>query len=72
MYVHFGCFPGVCGRIEIIEDAMRRRHRCPCIRGSAGYDAFYELWLLDVRRWVGTVVDLDGPSLGLAMFLAGP
>ena len=45
---------------ERIEDAMRRRHCRLRIWGSAGCDSFCELWRVDVRGCVGTVVDLYG------------
>ena len=43
----------------IIEDAIRRRHSRPRIWGSAGCGLFCMLWWVNVRRWVGTVVDLQ-------------
>ena len=43
-----------------IEDSMRRRHRRPRIRASAGCDSFCKLLRLSGRGRVGTVVDLYG------------
>ena len=47
---------------KMIEDAMRRVHRCRCPRiwGSVGCESFSTLWRLNVRRCVGAVVDLYG------------
>ena len=55
-----------------IEDAMRRRHRRPCIWGTTGCDSSCKLWRVNVGGCLGTVVDLYGSWRGLGDSLQFP